>query len=123
MEDVSIFYRHLVCFIAIWYILLPFGTFSGYLVYIHHFGMLYKKFWQPGYVCMYVCKTFTESGEEERACCSWQQNDDIGFDASFCLVARKFVAPMIGVNCGSCWSAHESALRKIKNDVFNRMDK
>jgi hypothetical protein len=34
---------------ANWYILLPFGIFSGYLVYFHHFGMLYQnKSGNPG---------------------------------------------------------------------------
>jgi hypothetical protein len=32
MEDIGIFYGHLVYFTAIWYTLLPFGIFYGYLV-------------------------------------------------------------------------------------------
>jgi hypothetical protein len=32
MEDVGIFYRPLVHFTANWYILLPFGIFSGYYI-------------------------------------------------------------------------------------------
>jgi hypothetical protein len=32
MEDVGIFYGHLACFTANFYILLPFGMFNGYLV-------------------------------------------------------------------------------------------
>jgi hypothetical protein len=49
VEDVGIFYRHLVYLKAYWYILLPFGIFSGYLVYFHHFGMLYQnKSGNPG---------------------------------------------------------------------------
>jgi hypothetical protein len=37
MEDVGIAYVNLVCFIAIWYILWPFGIFSGYLVIVSPF--------------------------------------------------------------------------------------
>jgi hypothetical protein len=53
MEDVGLFYGHLVYFTAIWYILLTFGLFSaiwyilltsgiyyGHLVYFSRFGML-----------------------------------------------------------------------------------
>jgi hypothetical protein len=40
MEDVGILYGHLVHFKTI---LLPFGIFYGYLVYISHFGKLYKE--------------------------------------------------------------------------------
>jgi hypothetical protein len=38
MEDVGLFYVHLVNFNAIWYILWPFGIFYGYL--IHFFPIL-----------------------------------------------------------------------------------
>jgi hypothetical protein len=34
MEDVGIFYGHLIYFTAIWYFLLPSGIFYGHLVYI-----------------------------------------------------------------------------------------
>jgi hypothetical protein len=43
MEDVGIFYGHMVYFIAIWYILWPLGIFYGYLVYFPRFGMLYHE--------------------------------------------------------------------------------
>jgi hypothetical protein len=43
MEDVGIFYVHLVYFTDIYYILWPFGTFYGCLVYFSRFGMLYKE--------------------------------------------------------------------------------
>jgi hypothetical protein len=33
MEDVGIYYGHLVDVVAIWYILWPFGIFCGHLVY------------------------------------------------------------------------------------------
>jgi hypothetical protein len=33
MEDVGIFFGHLVYFVAIWYILWPIGIFCGHLVY------------------------------------------------------------------------------------------
>jgi hypothetical protein len=35
--------RQIWFFTAIWYILLPFGTFYGYLVYFSRFGMLYQE--------------------------------------------------------------------------------
>jgi hypothetical protein len=38
MENVSLFYGHLVYFTAIWYILRPFGIFYGHLVYFWQFG-------------------------------------------------------------------------------------
>jgi hypothetical protein len=40
MTYVGIFYSHLVFFIAIWYILWPFGIIYGNWVYFHNFGML-----------------------------------------------------------------------------------
>jgi hypothetical protein len=43
MEDVSIFYGHLVRFMAIWYILRTFVIFYGNLVYFPRYGMLYKE--------------------------------------------------------------------------------
>jgi hypothetical protein len=50
MEDVGIFYGHLVYFTAFWYILPAFGIFCCHLVYFmviwyifHCFGMLYKE--------------------------------------------------------------------------------
>jgi hypothetical protein len=39
MDDVGLFYSHLVYFTAIWYILWPFGIFYDPLVYFSHFGM------------------------------------------------------------------------------------
>jgi hypothetical protein len=43
MEDVGICYVHFVYFAAKWYILWPFGTFCGHLVYFSRFGMLGAK--------------------------------------------------------------------------------
>jgi hypothetical protein len=48
VEDVGIFYWHLYYFMAIWYILWPFGIFCGNLVYFPpfwYFGP--RKIWQP----------------------------------------------------------------------------
>jgi hypothetical protein len=42
LEDVCIFYGHLVYFGAIWYILRPFGIFYGHSVYFPRFCMLYQ---------------------------------------------------------------------------------
>jgi hypothetical protein len=42
MEDVGVFYGHLVYFTANWYMLWPFGIFVGHLVTFFHFGMLYQ---------------------------------------------------------------------------------
>jgi hypothetical protein len=42
LEAVGIFYEHLACFTAIWYMLWPFGIFHGYLVHFSHFGMLHQ---------------------------------------------------------------------------------
>jgi hypothetical protein len=48
MEDVGVFYGHLVYFTAISYILRPFGVFYGNLEYFTRFGILYgEKIWQP----------------------------------------------------------------------------
>jgi hypothetical protein len=43
MEDVCIFYVHLVNFTAIWHILRPFGIFYLLLVHFTRFGMLYQE--------------------------------------------------------------------------------
>jgi hypothetical protein len=43
MEDVCVFYGHLVYFTAIWYILWPFGLFYSYLVYFSPFYDVPKK--------------------------------------------------------------------------------
>jgi hypothetical protein len=50
MEDVGVFYGHLVYYAAIWYILWQFGIFCGHLVYCmviwyiySRFGMLYQE--------------------------------------------------------------------------------
>jgi hypothetical protein len=49
MENVGTLYGHLEYITAIWYILSPFGKFVvSTLVYFSHFGILYKKIWQPG---------------------------------------------------------------------------
>jgi hypothetical protein len=42
LEDVGIFYGHLIYFTAIGYILRPFGIFNGHLVFFPRFGMLYQ---------------------------------------------------------------------------------
>jgi hypothetical protein len=59
MEDVGIFYGHLVHFMSFCYILWTFGIVRGNLVYILRFVILYQeKSGNPGsnpmYVCMYV---------------------------------------------------------------------
>jgi hypothetical protein len=41
MEDVGILNVHFVYFTASWYILWPFDTLGGHLVYFSRFGMLY----------------------------------------------------------------------------------
>jgi hypothetical protein len=57
MEDTGIFYDHLVCFIAILYILWPFGTFYGYLVYFSPFWYVVpRRIWQPW---SRICKSFS----------------------------------------------------------------
>jgi hypothetical protein len=43
MEDIGIFYGHLVYFATIWYILWTFGKVCGCLVYFSCFGMLYQE--------------------------------------------------------------------------------
>jgi hypothetical protein len=43
MEDVGIFYEHLVHFTAFWYILWTFGILCGNLVYLSLFGILYQE--------------------------------------------------------------------------------
>jgi hypothetical protein len=43
MEDVGIFYGHLVYFVVMWYILLSLGKFCGYLVYFFLFGIFYQE--------------------------------------------------------------------------------
>jgi hypothetical protein len=48
MEDVDIFYGHLVYFVAIWYISWPFGIFNGYLEYIFSFWYQ-EKSGNPGF--------------------------------------------------------------------------
>jgi hypothetical protein len=48
MEDVGIFYGHLVYFTVIWYTLWPFGIFYGYLVHLFPFWYVApRKIWQP----------------------------------------------------------------------------
>jgi hypothetical protein len=47
MEDVCILFGHLVYFMAICYILWPFGIFYGYLVHFSRFCKLQKIVWQP----------------------------------------------------------------------------
>jgi hypothetical protein len=43
MEDVGIFYGHLVHFTVFCYILCTFGIDHGNLVYFSHFGILYEE--------------------------------------------------------------------------------
>jgi hypothetical protein len=43
MENLGIFYNHLVYFTAIINILCPFGIFCGHLVYFPRFGILYQE--------------------------------------------------------------------------------
>jgi hypothetical protein len=43
VENVGILKGHLVCFTAIWYILRPFGIFSGCLVYFFLFWFVVQK--------------------------------------------------------------------------------
>jgi hypothetical protein len=48
MEDVGIFYVHLVNITAIWFTLWTFGIFYGYLVYFSSFWYdVPRKIWQP----------------------------------------------------------------------------
>jgi hypothetical protein len=48
MEDVGIFYDHLVYFTAIWYIMWPFGIFYGYLEKKFPFWNVEpRRIWQP----------------------------------------------------------------------------
>jgi hypothetical protein len=47
MDNVGIFYIHLVYFTALWYILWQFGTICGYLVYFSMFlYVVPRKIWQ-----------------------------------------------------------------------------
>jgi hypothetical protein len=39
----GMFYDHLVCFMTIWYILWPFGIFCVHLVYFSGFGIMYQE--------------------------------------------------------------------------------
>jgi hypothetical protein len=43
MEDVSIFYGHLVHFMVFYYILWTFGIVRGNFLYFSHFGILYEE--------------------------------------------------------------------------------
>jgi hypothetical protein len=43
MEDVGIFYEHLVDFMVFCYILWTFGIVRGTLVHIYRFGILYQE--------------------------------------------------------------------------------
>jgi hypothetical protein len=43
MEEVGLFYGHLVCFMAIWSVLWAFGIFVGYLAYFSRFGKYYQE--------------------------------------------------------------------------------
>jgi hypothetical protein len=48
MENIGLFYGHMVYFIAIWYIFWPFAILYGYLVYISPFWYVVpQKIWQP----------------------------------------------------------------------------
>jgi hypothetical protein len=58
MENVVIFYDHLVFFTAIWHNVWPFGIVCGHLVYFSLFGMFGpRKIWQPWLVPACVFKT------------------------------------------------------------------
>jgi hypothetical protein len=50
IEDVGIFYVHLIHFTAIWYILWHFGIFYGYLVYVFYPVLIFlaRKSGSPG---------------------------------------------------------------------------
>jgi hypothetical protein len=62
MEDVGIFYGHLVNFPAIWHIAWPFGIFSPFLVHFTRFGMLYQeKSGNPGTHCRMRISSGTKS--------------------------------------------------------------
>jgi hypothetical protein len=57
MENLGIFYDHLVYFTAIGNILWPFGTFCGHLVYFSPFGILYQeKSGNPGMINDLRCR-------------------------------------------------------------------
>jgi hypothetical protein len=43
MEDVNIYNCHIVYFSAKWYILCPFGTFCGHLVFFPHIEILHRE--------------------------------------------------------------------------------
>jgi hypothetical protein len=43
MENIGIFHGHLEYFTVIWYTLLPFGKFSGRLVYFPRFGLFNRE--------------------------------------------------------------------------------
>jgi hypothetical protein len=47
IDDVGLFYGHLIYFMPIWYILWPFGIFCGNLVIFTRVCKLYQKIWQP----------------------------------------------------------------------------
>jgi hypothetical protein len=48
MDDVCIFYSHLVNFMAIWYMLWPFSLFCGHLVYFPPIRYVAPRvIWQP----------------------------------------------------------------------------
>jgi hypothetical protein len=52
MEGVGIFHGHLVYFMAIWYILWPYGIDYGYLLHCPQFWyVLPRKIWQPCFKC------------------------------------------------------------------------
>jgi hypothetical protein len=58
MEDVGIFYGHLVYFTVIWYILRSFGLFLAAIWFIFsRFGMLYlEKSGNPATKLLYKCQ-------------------------------------------------------------------
>jgi hypothetical protein len=64
MEDVGIFYGHLVYFTASWYILWTYGTICGHLVYFSLFGMLYREeSGNPGSETCWLMSFFTLTNE------------------------------------------------------------
>jgi hypothetical protein len=55
MEDIGVLYGHVIYFMAIWYILRPFGKLHSYLVHFPRFGMLYhEKSGNPLLLCLQI---------------------------------------------------------------------
>jgi hypothetical protein len=76
MEDVGIFYGHLVHFTVFCYILLTFGIVRGNLVYCSRFGILYKE----------------KSGNPDRLASNLLRNRPLKLShAGFVLLGQKLV--------------------------------